>query len=350
MGTIGGGGLTIVNRGLIFSGRLSRPATTSPASAPAPAAAASTRSHRDAQIGLAYGIAAYAWWGLIPIYFKLVAHIPAMSVLGHRILWSFGFFVALLLARPQWGELRDVLRHRRTLALLAASTILLAGNWGAFIYAVSRNAVLQSSLGYFIVPLVSVALAVIVLKERLRQWQSLSVLLAAVGVAVITYGRGGTLPWISMVMAVSWGGYSLVRKVAHVTPLVGVTIETAMLVPVAIAYLAVVGTSTQSLAARDYGVLALSGIVTGLPLLWFTAAARRLRLTTLGFLQYGAPIGQFLLAVFAYGEPFGTWNLLGFSFIWAALIVYTIDSLRAYHALTASPRAEEEEPAGVAEI
>ena len=233
--------------------------------------------------------------------------------------------------------------------MLATSTVLLAGNWGAFIYAVSKNAVLQSSLGYFIVPLVSVALAVIVLKERLRPWQLLSVMLAAIGVAVITYGRGA-LPWISVVMAVSWGGYSLMRKVAHVSPLVGVTIETAMLVPVAVAYLAIVGTSRQPLMRGDYGVLALSGIVTGLPLLWFTAAARRLRLTTLGFLQYGAPIGQFLLAVFAYGEPFGRWNFIGFAFIWAALLLYTIDSLRAYRAITAPLLDEEAEPAVVAEI
>jgi chloramphenicol-sensitive protein RarD len=283
------------------------------------------------------------WWGLIPIYFKLVAHIPALGVLAHRILWSFAFFIVLLLARPQWKELRDVLRHRRTLLMLAASTVLLAGNWGAFIYAVSRNAVLQTSLGYFIVPLVSVALAVIVLKERLRPWQSVSVALAVVGVAVITYGRG-MLPWISMVMAISWGGYSLVRKVAHVSPLVGVTMETAMLVPVAIAYLTIVGASPAPLTAGDYGVLALSGIVTGLPLLWFTAAARRLRLTTLGFLQYGAPIGQFLLAVFAYGEPFGRWNLIGFAFIWGALLLYTLDSLRAYRALSApAPVATQDE-------
>jgi chloramphenicol-sensitive protein RarD len=309
---------------------------------------ATSPTHRDARIGLAYGIAAYVWWGLIPIYFKFVAHIPALGVLAHRILWSFGFFVTLLLVRPQWKDLRDVLRHRKTLLMLAVSTMLLAGNWGAFIYAVSKNAVLQTSLGYFIVPLVSVALAVIVLKERLRPWQMISVMLAVIGVAVITYGRG-MLPWISMVMAISWGGYSLVRKVAHVTPLVGVTIETAMLVPVAVAYLALVGTSSHPLAAKDYGILALSGIVTGLPLLWFTAAARRLRLTTLGFLQYGAPIGQFLLAVFAYGEPFGTWNLIGFAFIWGALALYTIDSLRAYRATTAR-RAAVEEPAVIAEI
>ena len=306
--------------------------------------------HRDAQVGLAYGVAAYVWWGLIPIYFKFVAHIPPLTVLAYRIGWSFIFFALLLLVRPQGRELRELLRNRKTLLMLAASTMLLAGNWGAFIYAVSNNVVLQTSLGYFIVPLVSVALAVMVLKERLRPWQSFCVALAAVGVAVITYGAG-MLPWISMVMAISWGGYSLIRKVAHVAPLVGVAIETAMLVPAAAAYLVLVaGRGRMSFTAYDNGILALSGIVTGLPLLWFTAAARRLRLTTIGFLQYGAPIGQFLLAVFAYGEPFGRWNLIGFSFIWAALIIYSIDSYRAYRAATAPPVQAEEDLPAVAEI
>ena len=296
-------------------------------------------SHPEARLGLAYGVAAYTFWGLIPIYFKLVAHIAPLAVLAHRVVWAFLFFGGLLIIRPQWRELRDLLRNRRTLAMLAASTVLLAGNWGAFIYAVSRNLVLQSSLGYFIVPLVSVALAVIVLKERLRPWQLLGLAFAATGVATITYGRGGTLPWVSLVMAVSWGGYSLVRKIAHVSPLVGVAIETAMLLPIAVAFI-IVSPIAHPRTASDLGILMLSGVVTGLPLLWFTAAARRLRLTTLGFLQYGAPIGQFLLAVFAYGEPFGRWNLIGFSFIWAALVVYSIDSLRAYRA-AASARAPE---------
>ena len=300
-------------------------------------------------------MAAYAWWGLIPIYFKLVAHVPPFAVLAHRVVWSFFFFALLLVVRPHWGELRAVLGNRRTLAMLAGSTVLLAGNWGGFIYAVSTGHVLQTSLGYFIVPLVSVALAVIVLKERQRPWQLVGLLLAFIGVVVITYGAG-VLPWISMVMAVSWGGYSLIRKVAHVTPLVGVTVETAMLVPLALGYLAVADVRTTAgapLGPRDYGLILISGVVTGLPLLWFTAAARRLRLTTIGFLQYGAPIGQFLLAVFLYGEPFGRWNLIGFSFIWAALVVYTIDSFRAYQAATRPPPAEVEaapQAVGVAEI
>jgi chloramphenicol-sensitive protein RarD len=306
-------------------------------------------THRDARIGLAYGIAAYIWWGLIPIYFKLVAHIPPVGVLAHRIIWSFGFCAVLLMARREWQDVRDALRNRRTLLLLAGSSVFLASNWGVFIYAVARGLVLQSSLGYFIVPLVSIALAVVVLNERLRRWQSMSVALAAVGVGVITWGHG-MLPWISIVMAISWGSYALVRKVAHVTPLAGVAIETAMLAPIALAYLAFAGTSHGALAPRDYGLLIFCGVVTGLPLFWFAAAARRLRLTTLGFLQYGAPIGQFLLAVFAYGEPFGRWNFIGFTFIWAALLLYTIDSLRAYRAASAAAPAQAEDLPVVAEI
>ena len=309
----------------------------------------SPRSRREAEIGLAYGIIAYAWWGLIPIYFKLVAHLPPLSVLAHRVVWSFVFLAVLVaLLRRQWGELRQLMRSRSTLAILAVSTVLLATNWGVFIYAVSKKLVLQSSLGYFIVPLVSVALAMTVLKERLRPWQLFGLALAAVGVAILTVVRGG-LPLIALTIAFSWSGYALLRKIAHAGPLIGVAVETAMLTPVAAAYIlwrsAAGGPeSADHFAAGDYALLMLAGVVTALPLLWFTAAARRLRLSTVGFLQYLAPTGQFLLAVFAYNEPFGGGNLVGFSFIWAALAVYSIDSLRAYRARAqVAPAAQEDE-------
>ena len=309
---------------------MSKPATILPYATPTP-------SRREAEIGLAYGVAAYAWWGLIPIYFKWVAHLAPLSVLAHRVIWSFVFLGILVAARRRWDEVRDVLARPRTLLLLAGSTIGLAGNWGTFIYAVSNNLVLQASLGYFVVPLVSVFLAVVVLKERLRRWQVIGLTLAAVGVGVLTYARG-TLPWIALVIAFSWSSYALLRKIAHVGPTVGVAVETAMLVPVAALYLLVTPpASARGMDGKDYALLVLAGVVTALPLLWFTAAAKRLRLTTLGFLQYGAPIGQFLLAVMVYDEEFGTWNFVGFAFIWAALIVYTIDSLRAYRAATAPP-------------
>jgi chloramphenicol-sensitive protein RarD len=260
-----------------------------------------TRHRHDAQAGLAYALAAYLWWGFMPLYFKLVVRVPPVMVLAHRVVWSFLLLGALVTGLSRWDELRSILRHRRTVVLLAASTLLLAANWGTFIYAVETNQVLQASLGYFIVPLVTSALGFGVLKEHLRPWQRVALALAASGVIVLTCVVGH-LPWIALVIACSWSGYSLVRKVAIVGPLVGVTIETAMLLPLAAA----------------------------IPLLFFTAAARRLRLATIGFLQYVTPTGHFLLAVLAFGEPFRATNALGFALIWSALIVYSLDSLRAF--------------------
>jgi chloramphenicol-sensitive protein RarD len=287
---------------------------------------------RDVQIGLLYGIFAYAWWGAIPVYFKLVKHIAPVTVLAHRILWSFVFLAALITARAGWNDVRTLLSKPRILRMLAASTLLLASNWGFFIYAVSTGRVLEASLGYFIVPLMSVAMGVLVLKERLRTGQISGLVVAVVGVVVLTVARG-TLPWLALVMAFSWGGYALIRKIAAVGPLIGATVETAMLVPIALIY--IITGAQQSFSggpAHDYFLLMLGGVVTAIPLLAFAAAALHLRLTTLGFLQYLAPIGQFLLAVFAYGEKFDALNIAGFTMIWIALVIYTIDSARAYAA------------------
>jgi chloramphenicol-sensitive protein RarD len=289
---------------------------------------ASTPRRHDAQTGLAYALAAYAWWGFMPLYFKLVARVPPVMVLAHRVVWSFLLLGALVTGLSRWEELRAILRQRRTLALLAASTLLLAGNWGTFIYAVETNQVLQASLGYFIVPLATAALGFGVLKEHLRRWQRVALLLAAAGVIVLTYVVGH-LPWIALVIACSWSGYSLVRKVAIVTPLVGVTIETALLLPLAVIYL-LATIRTAPLTRHDYAMLALSGPVTAIPLLFFTAAARRLRLATIGFLQYVTPTGHFLLAVLAFDEKFHGTHAFGFALIWSALIVYSLDSVRAF--------------------
>lgn len=288
---------------------------------------------RQAEVGLAYGLGAYLWWGFIPLYFKLVAHLPPLAVLGHRVLWSFVFLAVLIAFTSAWGELGATLRDRRTLIMLGISTVLLAINWGIFIYAVSAKQVIQASLGYFINPLVSVALGIVFLKERLRPWQVLGLLAAAAGVAVLTITRG-QLPWIALALACSFGGYGLVRKLAHVGPLIGVGVETAMLVPIAAAYVAFVhaGDGIPAFASSDLVLLSISGVVTVLPLLWFTAATRRLRLSTMGFLQYVGPTCQFLLAVLAFDERFSTGTLAGFSLIWSACVIYSVDSLRAYRA------------------
>lgn len=302
-------------------------------SSPAAAAAAAARRRRDAEVGLAYGLAAYVLWGLIPAYFKLIAHVSPLLVLAHRVVWSFLFLALLVALLGKWRDVAATLRRGRTVLLLSLSTVLLACNWGAFIYAVSTGRVIQSSLGYFMVPLVSVALGVGALGERLRRWQVAGLLAAVAGVAVLTAARG-RLPWIALALAFSWGGYGLVRKIAHVTPLVGVFVETILLLPLALLYLAVTparrAASAEPLARSDYALLLLGGVVTAVPLLWFTAAAKRLRLSTLGFLQYVTPTGQLLLAIFAYGEAFGRANFVGFALIWLALIVYSLDSWRAH--------------------
>jgi chloramphenicol-sensitive protein RarD len=282
-------------------------------------------------------VVAYLWWGLIPLYFKLVIKIPPLTVLAHRVIWSFIFLAVLCAAMTSWRELRETIRSPRNLIILSISTLLLATNWGVFIFAVSTGRVLQSSLGYFTVPLVTVALAITVLKERLRRRQAVGLALAVVGVLVLTIARRQP-PWIALTLAISWGGYGLSRKITHIRPLVGVMVETALLVPIAAGYIMLEASSADRfhLTTRDFLLLMLAGIITAMPLLWFAAAARRLRLITLGFLQYLAPIGQFLLAVFAFGEKFDAANFCGFACIWAALIAYSIDSLRAYRAASSS--------------
>jgi chloramphenicol-sensitive protein RarD len=298
-----------------------------------------------AEVGLVYGLLAYAWWGLIPIYFKQVAHIPPLTVLAHRVVWSWVFLAVLVAVRARWADVRAVLADRKVLAALAASTVLLATNWGVFIFAVASGRVLQASLGYFVAPLVAVTLGVTVLRERLRAGQAAGIVLAAAGVVVLAVVRG-QWPWIALVLAGSWSGYGLVRKVAHVRPLVGTTVETGLLVPAAVVYLAIASRTAAAppLHRNDYLLLLLAGAVTAIPLLWFTAAAKRLRLTTLGFLQYVCPTGQLLLAVFAYHETFGRGNFAGFALIWTALAIYSIDSARGYRAAPAHETASAAPP------
>jgi chloramphenicol-sensitive protein RarD len=292
------------------------------------------KSH-DAQTGLAYALAAYLWWGFMPVYFHQVQHLSSLLVLAHRVVWSFVLLAVVVTFRSRWDELRRILRDGRTLAMLASSTVLLACNWGVFIYAVQIDHVVHASLGYFIVPLVSAALGVMVLRERLRTGQWIAVALAAAGVIVLTLMLG-RLPWIALVITFSWSGYSLLRKLAPVAPLVGVTIETALLFPAATIYAlwCIYGQGLRSQTTHDYAFLMLAGVVTSVPLICFTAAARRMRLSTIGFLQYVTPTVQFLIAVIAYNEPFTRSHAAGFALIWAALLLFSVDGLRAFQATT----------------
>ncbi len=289
-----------------------------------------THARRVARVGVVYGVAAYGWWGLVPIYFKAVAHVAPAEILAHRIIWSVVLLAVLMRLYGRWRAAVAALRSHSTLITLLGTTTLIALNWFVFIWAVAHDRVLEASLGYFINPLVNVLLGFVFLRERLRRWQTVSVALAAAGVAYLTFNYG-QVPIIALVLAGSFGLYGLLRKTAKVDALTGLTIETMLLAPLALAYLGVLAwgheCSFGTESWRTDGLLALGGVITAVPLLWFTNAARRLRLATLGFLQYLAPTGHFLLAVAAYGEHFSQVHLICFACIWTALLVYSIDTV-----------------------
>ncbi len=281
--------------------------------------------------GFAYALAAYLAWGLFPIYWKQLSRVPARELIAHRVVWSFVFVLGLITAFKRWPEVRRALSQRRTLAALLLSTALISSNWFLFIWAVNTGHVLEASLGYYINPLLNVVLARLVLGEQLRPLQWVAVGLAAVGVLYLTVGMG-VLPWVSLVLALTFGFYGLVRKLAPVEPLAGLAVETGIAAPVAVVYLLAVPLAQEGrlLAGtpRESLLLLCSGLATALPLLWFAMGAKRLRYSTLGIIQYLAPTCQLALAVLAYGEPFTSRHAVTFLLIWTAVLMYAADSVR----------------------
>ncbi len=286
---------------------------------------------RTRLVGVLLGLAAFAWWGLSPVYFKAIDHVPAHEILAHRVVWSLVLLAGISAWRGALVSTIASLRARRLLLTLTASALLVAGNWFTFIYAVTGGLVLQASLGYFINPLVNVLLGMVILRERLRRWQWVSLALAGLGVAVMARELSG-LPVVSLALAGCFGLYGLVRKVAPVGAVAGLTVETALLTPVALAALLVWHQQGDLVFGhRDLRtdlLLVASGPVTALPLIWFVGAARRLAYATVGFLQYTAPSLQFLLAVLLYAEPFARGELASFVLIWSALAVFSADTVR----------------------
>lgn len=286
----------------------------------------------ERRAGLIQGVLAYGLWGVVPAYWKLLSDQDAIELIAHRAVWGLLAFVLIVLIAGQWGALRTAMRDRRLVATMAASSALLAINWGVFVAATIHGYLLEASLGYFINPLVSIALGTLVLRERLRRLQWVAIVFAAIGVGLLTW-RAGRVPWVSLVLASTFGLYGLVRKTARVEAMVGSAIETFVLAPVAIIYLVAIGGGVAVHAdASTLALLAGTGIITAVPLVLFTSAARRLPLSTVGFLQYLAPTGQFLLAVLAFGEPLAHDRLLAFGWIWAGLVVFSIDLWRAARA------------------
>ncbi|MBU1072003.1 EamA family transporter RarD [bacterium] len=280
--------------------------------------------------GVIYGLAAFGAWGLLPLYFKAVGSVPPLEVLAHRVVWSLVLLLILTAARGRLREFRRLLRDARTQLTLVCTTGLIAVNWGLFIWAIANARLLEASLGYFINPLFSVLLGFVFLRERLRPLQTAAVILATISIVWLTtsYGRP---PWISLVLAVSFGFYGLLRKRVDATGVQGLTAETLMLSPVAVAWM-IWRQDRGELHFLHAGggidmLLVSAGVVTALPLVWFAESARRLRLATIGFMQYLAPTGQFLLAVLAFGEPFTRTHAVGFGLIWIALALYTYDTL-----------------------
>jgi chloramphenicol-sensitive protein RarD len=287
---------------------------------------------KQKRIGVGYGLAAFLAWGFLPLYFKAVAAVPSLEVLAHRIVWSLVFLLALTLARGRWKEFTALFKSTRTQITLMVTTVLIAINWGIFIWAVANDHLVEASLGYFINPLASVLLGFIFLRERLRPLQTVAVGLAVVAIGWITFQYGHP-PVISVVLAVSFSFYGLLRKQVKASGIQGLTAETLMLSPVAIGWM-IWRRQQGDLVFLDttgsMNLLLLSaGILTALPLIWFAESARRLRLATVGFLQYLAPTFQLLLAVVVFGEPFTGTHVVSFGLIWVALGLYSFDTLRS---------------------
>ncbi len=280
--------------------------------------------------GILYGIAAYGSWGVFPLYFKAVKHVSAYEILAHRIVWSFLILAIMVAVLRRWKELLRELQSGKLLLMLGLSTLLIAANWLVFIYAVTSGQVLEASLGYFANPLLNVLLGVVVFRERLRPLQTLSIVLALAGFIVLA-GFAGDVPWIAATLAVTFSLYGLMRKIMPVDGLVSLTVETLSLTPVAMIYLAYLSATGGGASGgmHTLGLLALSGPVTTMPLLFFGAAARRLRLSTMGILQYLSPTLQFSLAVLIFGESISAAQIVSFACIWTGIIIYTSDSLRA---------------------
>ncbi len=302
----------------------------------------SADAERVQRSALIAGLAAFSFWGIIPIYWKFLRTIPASEILAHRFVWTTAFLVCLLSWQKRWPEVGAALHSRRTMFYCLGSGTAVSCNWLMFIWAVNVGRVLETSLGYFMTPLVNVLFGALFLRERLTRLQFASVILATLGVANLTFGYG-SFPWIAIGLCVSWGIYGLLRKVSATAAIPGLFFETTLLTPIALGFLVLLhsrGPATFGPQQVQLSLLLIStGFVTGLPLVWFGHAARYLRMTTIGFLQYLAPMGTFFLGVFLYREPFTRAHLITFGLIWIALIIFTAETIRLWRSKRATPEA-----------
>lgn len=307
--------------------------------------------HARTRAGFLLGLSAYFLWGFLPLYFKTLSHVLPSEIVAHRILWSLIFLAILATLWSKWSGIRAALRTPKVMMTLAATALLIGGNWLVYIWAVLNGHVLEGSLGYYLNPLVNVLLGVVLLKERLSRPQIFAVFLASAGVAVLAAGAGEGL-WISLTLAASFAMYGFLRKVAPVDSLEGLSIETVLLAPVALGWILWLEATGQGSALADpltTGLLIVSGAVTATPLLLFTAAAKRLPYSTLGFLQYIAPSIQFLLAVLVFGETLTFAHTICFGMIWTALAIFAVDGIRSGQAAARARKAAADKAAACIE-
>jgi len=285
---------------------------------------------RDEGSAILAGVCAFITWGLIPGYWKLMREVPATEILAHRYVWTFVFLAGLLMWQRRWGEVGANARSPRALGFCVLSGCTISINWFLFIWAVNVGRIIETSLGYFMTPLVNVLFGALFLGERLTRIQFASVMLALLGVLNLTFGYG-QLPWVALLLCVSFGVYGLFRKQSGTAAIPGLFFETILIAPIALTYLLLLRSHHQLVfgAGRPWLTLLLltTGVVTAVPLVWFGYAAQHLRLTTLGFLQYLSPTCSFFLGVFVYHEPFRRAHLITFGLIWLALVLFTVEAI-----------------------
>jgi chloramphenicol-sensitive protein RarD len=281
--------------------------------------------------GILYATACYTVWGLFPMYFKALHDIPPVEIMLHRMLWALIFLLTILAWRKQWSWIGKVLQQPKLIAAFAGSAMLLSANWFVYIWAINNGRVIDASLGYFMTPLVNVLLGYVLLQERMRVTQWLAIALAAIGVLWLTW-QAGHPPWIGLCLAITFGFYGLLRKTAALGPLEGLSLETLILFPFALSYLAYLtwqgAAAFPTSPASIQWLLLAAGPITAIPLLLFAAGARRIPMSTLGLLQYIAPSLQLLLGVWLYHESFSQDRMIGFIVIWSALFIYSAEGLR----------------------
>lgn len=286
--------------------------------------------HNEKTAGVLYAVVAYLLWGILPIYWKVINSVFSIEILSNRIVWAFVFTVVIIAVTKQLEELKRITKDKKQMFYIFIASILIAFNWGLYIWAVNSDKIVDSSLGYYINPLFSVALGVVIFKEKLSYWQKAALSIAFIGVIIKTL-QYGKIPWISLGLAISFALYGAVKKSVKASSIVGLTLETTMLTPVAAAYIVLRHFSGVGAFEREGALVVLmligSGVVTAVPLLLFASGAKRLPMSVLGFTQYISPTISLLIGIFVYHESFTAVDMIGFGFIWAALAIYSLSQM-----------------------